>query len=262
MRLKPHSPAWYDRLAGRQAGYYYPWQSSLPPFNGEDVYLELVRQHLQPDLDVLEAACGHGEAALEFAPLCRSLLAYDRVPAYIQLAEQARQKAGIENVKFVCHDSSTEANGGQPRLPGEPNSVDLVISRRGPLHWILDARRVCRRGAALIQLNPLPVPPPAWNAALPEGLRFPEEAGQMIPAVEHTLTEAGLHFHSRWTFITPEWFPEPEQFYLFRVWGEAAEDVPSFPEVQEDLKRLFARHAEAEGLAVQRGRFLWKAVIP
>jgi mannose-6-phosphate isomerase-like protein (cupin superfamily) len=38
---------------------------------------------------VLDVGCGHGEVALELAPLCRSILAYDRVQPYIQLAKDA-----------------------------------------------------------------------------------------------------------------------------------------------------------------------------
>lgn len=64
MRLQPHSNEWYDRLATIQDGYYYPWAAQLAPWNGEDNYLELVHQHLRPELDVLDVACGHGEVAL------------------------------------------------------------------------------------------------------------------------------------------------------------------------------------------------------
>ena len=44
MSVRSHTAAWYDRLAARQAGYYYPWQSRLGMGNGEDAYLALVPQ--------------------------------------------------------------------------------------------------------------------------------------------------------------------------------------------------------------------------
>ena len=61
------------------AGYYYPWRSRLGAWNGEDAYLALVRAHLRPDADLLDVACGHGEVTLDLAPLCRSVLGYDRI---------------------------------------------------------------------------------------------------------------------------------------------------------------------------------------
>ena len=92
MELRPHSKAWYERLATMQQGYHYPWRSILPAINGEDMYLEILRQGLAPDKDVLDVGCGHGEVALDIAPLCNSVLAYDRVAHYIELARNLAQQ--------------------------------------------------------------------------------------------------------------------------------------------------------------------------
>ena len=64
MPLLRQSTAWYDRLATLQKGYYYPWRSRLGPWNGEAEYLTLVRQHLQPEAEVLDVACGTGRVWL------------------------------------------------------------------------------------------------------------------------------------------------------------------------------------------------------
>ena len=79
MNLEQHSPAWYDRLATLQDGYYYPWNSHVATLNGEDAYLDLIQQHVTLDKDVLEIGCGHGEVAISIAHQCRSIIAYDRV---------------------------------------------------------------------------------------------------------------------------------------------------------------------------------------
>ena len=100
MTIRPHSPEWYDRLATLQDGYYYPWKSQVAPSNGEEAYLNIVRRNLSPEKDVLDVACGHGEVALDFAPLCRSLLAYDRVDPYIQIAQKGSRKRNITNVTY------------------------------------------------------------------------------------------------------------------------------------------------------------------
>src|SRR5262245_1898292 len=102
MLIRPHSPEWYDRLATLQRGYYYPWKSRLPAFNGEDVFLTLLHDIITPEKDVLEAGCGHGELALQVAASCRTLLAYDRIPAYIHLAQAAQAQRSISNVTFIC----------------------------------------------------------------------------------------------------------------------------------------------------------------
>jgi SAM-dependent methyltransferase len=263
MQLRPHSPAWYDRLSTLQQGYYFPWKSTLPPMNGEDIYLELVRQHLFPEADMLDAGCGHGEVALDIAPFCRSILAYDRIAAYIHLAQKSALQRGIKNVTFICADSSTEANGGKPRIPARPASFDLIISRRGPINWIEDAQRVARPGAVIIQLNPELTPLPPWNEELPEGLRIPPPSiSSMREVIEQRLALCGMLMHSCWVFDVPETFPDAEQLYIFLSWGHSPDEVPAFADIREDIEAIFSRYAEPEGLEIRRGRFLWKVVLP
>lgn len=124
----------------------------MAPYNGESAYLDLIRQYLSAEKDVLDVGCGHGEISLSIAPLCRSLVAYDRVERYIQIAQTAAQNQHTDNLILKCADSSAEANFGHPHIPAEDNAFDVLISRRGPLHWLEDAQRVARSGAVLIQL--------------------------------------------------------------------------------------------------------------
>jgi len=264
MPLRPHSNEWYDRLATMQDGYYYQWGSHLAPWNGEDNYLDLVHQHLHADLAVLDVACGHGEVALNIAPHCRSVLGYDRIASWIERAQQTAQAQGLTNATFVCHDSSRDANGGQARLPGEEGAFDLLICRRGPFHWVEDARRVARPGAVLLMLVPDARPLPPWNDWLPETLR-------QIPvgdphwartSIEQRLAIGGLALHSWWSFEVPEWFPGPTQLYDFLTWGWTADEVPAFAEVQPILERIFADYGRPQGVELRHRRYLWKAVVP
>jgi 23S rRNA (guanine745-N1)-methyltransferase len=173
MSIEPHSSEWYDRLSTLQSGYYYPWKSRLPALNGEDVFLSLLQDVLTPAKQVLEVGCGHGELALQMAASCQSILAYDRVPAYIDLAQASARKQNVRNVTFICADSSISANG-RAQVPAGEQAFDVIYSRRGPLHWINEARRVARPGAILIQLNPALPTPPGWNQYLPEPFQLAE----------------------------------------------------------------------------------------
>lgn len=259
--IRPHSKEWYLQLATLQQGYYYPWKAHLPPMNGEDTYVQMVHELLSPEKDVLDAGCGHGEFTLSLAGQCRSILAYDRVPAYIELAEQARGRQGIENTRFVLWDSSADVHG-KGTLPAKDNSIDLMISRRGPLNWLEDARRVGRPGAILLQLNPMEVELPTWNEDLPEPLRLSELPTRSIrQSVTYRLGLGGLKIHSCWTFEVSMVFPDPAQLFIFLTWGSLPEEMPSFDEVKPCLEGIFVRHASREGLALQHGRFLWKAVV-
>jgi len=185
MGPQPHTAAWYDRLATLQTGYHYPWKSRLGPWNGEAAYLALVREHLRPDADLLDVACGHGDVALEIAPHCRSILGYDRTAPWIALAQRAARERGVTNASFICHDSSLAANDGQARIPAPDASFDLLLCRRGPFHWVADARRVARPDAVLLMLIPNPTPATPWSAMLPAPLAW-ADADNPLWAIQRT----------------------------------------------------------------------------
>ncbi len=261
MSLKPHSTGWYDRLSTLQSGYYYPWNSNLPSINGEDVFLSLLNDIIAPTKHILEVGCGHGELALQLAASCQTIVAYDRVPAYIRLAQASADQQTISNVTFICADSSIAANG-QARIPAGEHVFDVIYSRRGPLHWIDDARRVARLGAVLIQLNPSPLPPPIWNKRLPKQFQLPEfEAPTMEQTVKQRLAQNQLTIHSCWTFQVQETFPTPEDFYTFITWGHDPTDVPPLTQLAPTLNRIFQEYGIPDGLDVPFGRFLWQSIV-
>ena len=263
-QIQPHSPDWYDRLATLQEGYYYPWKSQVAPLNGEDAYLELVRKHLNQEKDVLDIGCGHGEVALSMAAFCRSILAYDRVESYIQIAQKAARQAEIENVTYLWEDSSAKANQGEVRIPAEESAFDVLISRRGPLHWIADARRVARPGAVMIQLNPLETPIPSWAEGLPEPLRSAtgiEYEYGMLNSVKYQLAQAGLELHSAWIYDVPEFFDDPRELYIRLVWGYLPNEVPAWADLKPVFQKVFAEHAWPQGLPLRHTRLLWMAEV-
>lgn len=271
-RLIPQTAAWYDRLTTLQQGYQYPWRSQIEHWHGEDAYLTLVRQHLSPNADVLDAACGHGDLAVEIAPAARSVLAYDRTAAWIALGRQAARERNLANLTFVCHDSAPEANEGRARLPADNSSFNLLICSKGPFHWIDDARRVARPGAILLMLVPDATPATPWHNALPASLRWPlpSDPHWARPSIERRLMAAGLALDAWWSFDVPEVFPDPEQLYAWLIWGSGPGEVPTFAEVRTMLERVFREHAVehplaggvAAGVAIRRRRYLWRTIVP
>lgn len=258
--MTPHSPAWYKQLAKTQQGYFYPWKSVVSLFNGEDAYLELVKAHLQPHIDVLDAGCGHGEIALEIAPLCHSIFAYDLVEDYIKLARIEARRRGLENIQFVCANSSAKANNGKPRIPAKDKSIDLFISRRGPLHWLADAKRVAKPRATMIMLNMLETALPVWQELLPKDLSFPfPTSGSILAEVQRRLGESGVSLHSHWTFDVPEVFQNPKDLHTYLTWANFINE-PSFEITEPVLETVFEQYAGYQGLVLPHRRLLWKAV--
>ena len=264
MVLSPHSNEWYDRLSELYDGYIYPWKSHIPPNNGEDTYLHLVREHISKEKNVLDVGCGHGEVPLMLSPFCKSIIGYDRVSKYIEIAQENLIKEDLDNVKFICANSKIKHNGDITiKIPVEDNSIDVFISRRGPTHWFPEVKRVGKERAVLIELNPIHSPCPEWNNELPKVFRsnysgkspnqdFPDE-------IIEKLGKAGIKMHSYWIFDVPNIFSSIEEYYNCLSWGFIDCKIPSFIECKKTLKSIFKRYGGPEGLDIRFRRFLWKA---
>ncbi|NKB66068.1 MAG: methyltransferase domain-containing protein [Candidatus Latescibacteria bacterium] len=268
MEVRPHSNEWYDRLATRQKGYASTTEHvRVDSWSGEKAYLELVRAHLDHKMDVLDAGCGHGDVPIELAPLCRQMIGYDRVENFIELARANAHERGVKNVTFIWADSTARANDGHARLPAEDHSLDMIISRRGPIHWFADAKRVLRPGGILIQLCMLGRGTvPAWNDALPKPFkRDLQDLGHlpdsMLEPVQKALEDAGIEMHSYWTFDVPALVDHPKKYYEILSFGKDADEVPAYEEVTDSFVDIFSRYGRAGGLELREGRLLWKAVI-
>ena len=74
---------------------------SLKPVPSEEIYqkkLEITRQYLHSNSEVLEFGCGTGTTALKHSADAKSIVAYDFSPAMIEIANS--KKADAENVQF------------------------------------------------------------------------------------------------------------------------------------------------------------------
>jgi SAM-dependent methyltransferase len=262
---RAHSNTWYDNLARVQEGYYYPWKSIVGDRNGEGAFIEVIKEHLSPGSRVLEVGCGHGDLALSLAPHCASIVAYDRVQSYIDLANRNKKAANVDNVEYLCYNMF-DSVVGEPRLPVDADSIDMIIGRRAPLHWIQDAKRVCREDAVLLELSPMEEPIPAWSSKLPTKLHYENSGrhtgtGSIHQSVENRLHQAGLTMHSGWGFDVPEIFPDPREFYTMLSWGLPTAEIPTYEDLEVRIRRVYDQFAEDQGIVLRHCRFLWKAIV-
>ncbi len=262
---RAHSNDWYDHLATIQEGYFLPWQSEIAPRSGDDAFRELLFDSIKEDDVALEIACGHGELSLELAGKCARVTAYDRVQSYIDLAEKNKNESGITNVDFLCYDALSPEHV-EMRLPVEDQSVDLIVCRLGPHHWLQDVKRVCKPGATLLQLSPMEEPIPAWSSKLPHVMHYENSgrhsgAGSIHQSVDNRLHQAGLVLHSGWGFDVPEVFSDQAELYRMITWGLPPEKTPTYEDVAEKIQLIFDTFAEPDGIVLRHCRYLWQAYV-
>ncbi|MCH9807414.1 MAG: class I SAM-dependent methyltransferase [Alphaproteobacteria bacterium] len=96
-RANPAARFW-DRMAKRYA---------RTPIADEASYqrkLQMSREYLRPESEVLEFGCGTGSTALLHAPYVAHILATDISAKMIEIAQGKADKRGIENVTFLQSD--------------------------------------------------------------------------------------------------------------------------------------------------------------
>ena len=83
---------------------------------------------LEPDMIVLDVACGAGHVAEQVAPHVRQVVGIDLTPSLLELGAERLREAGITNVLLQ------ESNAAE--LPFLDASFDLVVCR-GAMHHFL-----------------------------------------------------------------------------------------------------------------------------
>jgi SAM-dependent methyltransferase len=103
---------------------------------------------LDPDMIVLDVACGAAHAAEQVAPHVRQVVGVDLTPALLDVGADRLRAAGITNVLLQ--------EGNAAALPFLAGSFDLVMCR-GALHHFADPAvavaemaRVCRPGGRVV----------------------------------------------------------------------------------------------------------------
>ena len=143
MTDRPHSRAWYARLAHELGGYCHPWARVLDGPDPELTFDALLAERLHPQTRVLEAGCGHGPDALRFGGHCARWAAYDWLPELLDLA-----RANAPHAEFSLWDGKGEI----PTALCGP--FDLIVSRRGPTSVIDHLNVVSTPDARFLYVGP------------------------------------------------------------------------------------------------------------
>ena len=258
----PHSFEWYDRLSQIQDGYFYPWKSNIGRNNGEKAFHDLLFEHLSPDSVVLDVGCGHGELTMEVARQCRTIYGYDRAKTFVEKATKSASKVGLKNCYFVLGDSSSPDPADQSlvHIPIDGVRFDLVYSRRGPINFIQDAKRVAQNPGWIIQLLPAHANPPPWVNELPVEFRTYIQKGDefgMLKTVSQRLTSVGLQFHSYWFFDVPEYLENTKQLFTYLSWNYLDKPPLDYDKMAPIFERIFAKYSEDGNIEIRHRRFLW-----
>ena len=220
---KPHSKAWYAKLASQTGTYDYPWRQELNAPSGETLFDALLETLLTPELNVLEAGCGHGRDAQRYAPRVQSYTGYDFTPVYIERAGK-----DVPQAEFVVWDSSRE-----PLPEHFKKRFDLVISRRGPTSVIPHLSALCASSAQVLCLN------------MADG----EERVKM------RLARAGLEPAAEWHVRVTGVLPTLEDLISYRRFHGDERPVEKFCAEWE-------RGKEAGGFPIEEARYLYLLDMP
>jgi SAM-dependent methyltransferase len=109
-------------------------------------FLPFLLPHVRPGLDILDAGCGVGSIALDFAPMVAPgrVVGIDVDPGQIEVARASAAERGIDNIEFLTA-SVYEA-------PFEDATFDVVYANavllylREPVRALAEMRRVLRPG--------------------------------------------------------------------------------------------------------------------
>lgn len=124
---------------------YRKWDHEEAEWGRAARSLIVERARLEPGMEVLDLASGHGEPALTIADVVGPegrVIATDLGPGLIELAREKARRAGLENIGFKVADAHD--------LPFEDGTFDAVTCRFGVAFFadypqaLREARRVLK----------------------------------------------------------------------------------------------------------------------
>ncbi|MDH3234190.1 MAG: methyltransferase domain-containing protein [Alphaproteobacteria bacterium] len=121
------SDRFWDRIAERYA---------RRPVADEDAYqkkLQITREYLRPDMEVLEFGCGTGSTAIAHAPFVKRIRAIDISAKMIEIARAKAEASDVRNVTFE--------RAGIEAFQAPDQSLDAILAL-SILHLVADRDEV------------------------------------------------------------------------------------------------------------------------
>lgn len=184
----------WDRIAMRY---------SRKPVGDEAAYhekLKITRSYLNPDAVVLEIGCGTGSTALIHAPHVKHIRAIDFSKKMLEIAEQKRKSAGIENISFDCA-TLDDVDSGETKYD--------VILGLSVLHLLRDWRDSILKIESLLKPGGIFISSTACIGDSMKWFKFIAAIGGSInllpeiqvfttPELEDGIRSAGLQIEQQW----------------------------------------------------------------
>ena len=138
----------YERIAKRASGYRTTFDVRVDGLTGEDEFIVTAFENIGLRDAVLDFGCGAGSFTVRLGHRTGQVIGLDVSPEMLRYAVNNLAQSGNHNVSFVL------ATGQQ--LPLDSESIDTVVSRRGPAtsrRCIPEVARVLRKGGLLLELH-------------------------------------------------------------------------------------------------------------
>jgi len=173
------------------------------PIGDEDAYrkkLQITREYLKPDMEVLEFGCGTGSAAIAHAAYVKHIQATDISAKMLEIAQSKVDAANIENVTF--EQSSID------EFAAPDQSFDAVLALN-ILHLLEDRNEVISRVHRMLNPGGVFVSNTVCLADTMNIFRFIAPVGEflgLLPLVNvfttqglvESLTSAGFEIDQQW----------------------------------------------------------------
>ncbi len=116
----------YDKVA-KKFGNYHTLAKSIDEFlqgDPEEVFKQKLLEVSGKDKIVLDVGCADGRFTLLIAPHFKKVIAIDISKGMLNAAKRNQKEKNTENVEFLKQDVH--------KMTFDPNSFDVIYSRRGP----------------------------------------------------------------------------------------------------------------------------------
>jgi ubiquinone/menaquinone biosynthesis C-methylase UbiE len=136
---------WWDQLAQKLDGYQGNYKVEFEGENGENQFVEMVKQKLERFSNAIDVGCADGKFTHELSNFGNRIIGVDLSSKMI---EKAKSISAKNNLEFIVADGRS--------IPYEDNTFDLVISRRGPVSqpdFLEEAIRITRPGGQIVEIT-------------------------------------------------------------------------------------------------------------